>query len=60
MKKERFIINIVGFENYNSSLEVNDIIQEKTSFEHLRKFASENCFFTSKNFKPKSNLIKNI
>ena len=60
MKKERFIINIVGFENYNSSLEVNDIIQEKSSFEHLRKFASENCFFTSKNFKEVKELCQNI
>ena len=24
--------------------------EEESSFEHLRKFSSENCFFTSENF----------
>ena len=47
IKKENFQINIVGFENpYNFRLN-ND---ESSSFEHLRKFATKNCFYTSKNF----------
>lgn len=36
MIKEKFVINIVGF-------------GKESKFEHLRKFASQNCFFTSSN-----------
>ena len=47
MIKEQFIINIVGFGNQND-------------FEHLRKFASQNCFFTSTNFKEVETFCKNV
>ena len=55
MTQENFQINIVGFNNnprnYNSS---------STTFEHLRKFASPNCFFTSNNFKEIEEICINI
>ena len=47
MIKENFLINIVGF-GINSR------------FEHLRKFASQNCFFTSTNFKEVETFCKNV
>ena len=69
MKNENFQINIVGFENNNNPI-FNFIRMKKiktlqpghseSSFEHLRKFASPNCFFTSKNFKDIENICKNI
>ena len=51
MIKENFEINIVGFENKDIFLPFFNINRKEKSFEHLRKFASKNCFFTSKNFK---------
>ena len=72
MVKESFQINIIGFENnYDyfgenksaSSFEKNKKTKKKTSvssFEHLREFASENCFFTSNNFKEIEIIIKDI
>ncbi len=55
MKRRKFIINIVGFENYHyyklfRLLGNRKNKEEESSFEHLRKYASENCFFTSENF----------
>ena len=47
MIKEKFLINIVGF---------GDICY----FEHLRKFASQNCFYTSTNFKEIETFCQNI
>ena len=47
MIQENFQINVVGFGSSNS-------------FEHLRQFASPNCFFTSSNFKEVEEIIKNI
>ena len=47
MIKENFLINIVGFGN-------------NIRFEHLRKFASQNCFFTSTNFKEVETFCKNV
>lgn len=37
-----------------------DNVKKETSFDHLRKFASENCFFTSKNFKEVEEFCKNV
>ena len=54
MKKNKFIINIIGFDNYQNNIfrffRQMKNKEEESSFEHLRKYASENCFFTSKNF----------
>ena len=55
MKRRKFIINIVGFENYHDFGFFRFFGNRKykvveSSFEHLRKYASENCFFTSENF----------
>ena len=47
MKNENFIVNIVGFGN-------------SLSFEHLRKFASNNCFYTSENFKEVEIFCQNV
>ena len=47
MIKEKFLINIVGFGSYSR-------------FDHLKKFASPNCFFTSTNFKDIESFCKNI
>ena len=59
MKREGFIINIVGFDNDNFFFFMRNK-SEKSSFEHLRKFASENCFFTSKNINEVQELCQNI
>ena len=47
MKNQKFSINIVGFGN-----------SEK--FEHLRIFASDNCFYTSTNFKDVETFCQNV
>jgi hypothetical protein len=47
MVDEHFNLNIVGFGS-------------KSYFEHLRKFASENCFFTSSNFYEVEVICQNI
>ena len=47
MIKENFQINIIGFDNRNYS----DNKTNVSSFQHLKEFASENCFFTCNNFK---------
>ena len=47
MTQENFQINIVGFGNNNT-------------FEHLRKFSTPNCFFTSNNFKEIETICQNI
>ena len=54
MLGEDFQINIVGFDN---SKKIN---KNEPSFEHLKKFASPNCFFTSKNFKEIDDICQNI
>ena len=36
------------------------LIKLDSSFEHLKKFASPNCFFTSNSFKEVENLCQNI
>ena len=56
MFKENFQINIVGFDNNNN----NRLIENYSSFEHLRKFASPNCFFTSNSFKEVETICQNI
>ena len=45
--KENFQLNIVGFGS-------------SSSFEDLRKFTSENCFFTSENFKDVETFCQNV
>ena len=72
MIKENFEINIVGFENQNRLYFPNNKvysrilnkysnpIKEEKSFEHLRKFASKNCFYTSNNFKDIEQYCENI
>ena len=59
MVREGFQINIVGFENkeyLNNYYNINI----NSSFEHLKRFASQNCFFTSKNFKEVEIICQNI
>ena len=51
MIKENFQINIIGFKNAGKDM---------INFEHLKEFASENCFFTSNNFKEIEIICKNI
>ena len=46
----------IDFEDYFS----NENVKKETSFEHLRKFASENCFFTSTNFKEVEEFCKKV
>lgn len=53
MIQENFQINIVGFNNNSGN-------NSSTTFEHLRKFASPNCFFTPNNFKEVEEICKNI
>ena len=64
MIKENFEINIVGFENQNLYSRIfykySNPIKEEKSFEHLRKFASKNCFYTSNNFKDIEQHCENI
>ena len=57
MEKENFKINIIGFENQQPFIFSRYFDTSKnnespiSSFEHLREFASKDCFFTSKDFK---------
>ena len=60
MVREKFQINIVGFDNSNINNIYRRLIKLDSSFEHLKKFASPNCFFTSNSFKEVENLCQNI
>ena len=54
MINENFQINIIGFNNNNNNK------SSTTTFEHLRKFASPKCFFTSDNFEEIEEICINI
>ena len=61
MINEGFQINIVGFDNPKESNEKkSDNKSNVSSFEHLRKFASPNCFYTSQNFEEIEIICQNI
>ena len=60
MVREKFQINIVGFDNSDINNIYRRLIKLDSSFEHLKKFASPNCFFTSNSFKEVENLCQNI
>ena len=59
MTEENFQINIVGFENKDEE-NLGKNLSVGSSFEHLKKFASPNCFFTSENFAEVEIICKNI
>ena len=48
MIEENFQINIIGFENNKNYFGKKTSV---SSFQHLKEFASKNCFFTFNNFK---------
>ena len=64
MVQEKFQINIVGFENkHNESFQFIKLYSSKnkgSTFEHLRKFASPNCFYTSESFEDIKKICQNI
>lgn len=67
MTKENFQINIVGFENgkfshspFLSFTKKITLKKGESSFEHLKQFASPNCFYTSESFEEVEVICQNI